>query len=248
MTVPELVPSNASLVVEVGSTAHGTGLPGHEDLDITAIVLETPGEVLGLAGPPGTRFLRTKPEGVPSDPGDVDVTVYTLRKFLSLAAAGNPSVMLALWAPVLESDRIGDNLRRIAPAFVGRHVIPRYRGYMKAQAERLLGLRGGRGPRDGQPNGWDTKYAMHCARLGIQCIQLMEQGKVPLPVPGADGEWLRSLRAGGVPFEEWWDMVLFLDERLGRLRDDAAIPPGPDTARIDGFSISAHLVTWDRPW
>lgn len=44
---------------------------------------------------------------------------------------------MALWAPVLHAtaDRLA--LRELGESFAGRHVIPRYRGYMKAQAERL---------------------------------------------------------------------------------------------------------------
>ncbi|HSH59502.1 MAG TPA: nucleotidyltransferase domain-containing protein [Acidimicrobiales bacterium] len=66
-----------------------------------------------------------------------------MRRFLRLAASGNPSILMALWAPVLYITPAGEELRALADAFVGRHVIPRYRGYMQAQTLRLLGLRGG---------------------------------------------------------------------------------------------------------
>jgi hypothetical protein len=45
--VPPL-PHGTILLVEVGSTAHGTGLPGGEDQDETAIVIESPARFWGL--------------------------------------------------------------------------------------------------------------------------------------------------------------------------------------------------------
>ena len=119
------LPDSTILVVEVGSTAHGTGLPGGEDLDLTAVVVESAEEVLGLApGGPATIMQRTQPEGVRSGPGDIDRTVHPLRRFLYLAASGNPSVLMSLWAPVIEATAEGLELQGMGEYFVGRHVIP----------------------------------------------------------------------------------------------------------------------------
>jgi predicted nucleotidyltransferase len=125
MEIPPL-PDSTILVVEVGSTAHGTGLPGGEDLDLTAVVVESAEEVLGLApGGPATIMQRTQPEGVRSGPGDIDRTLHPLRRFLYLAASGNPSVLMSLWAPVIEATAEGHELQGMGEYFVGRHVIPR---------------------------------------------------------------------------------------------------------------------------
>ena len=78
MDIPPL-PHGTILLVEVGSTAHGTGLPGGEDQDETAIVIESPGQVLGLdPRGPATIMQRTQPEGVKSGPGDTDRTLHPL--------------------------------------------------------------------------------------------------------------------------------------------------------------------------
>ena len=124
MEIPPL-PDATILLVEVGSTAHGTGLPGGEDLDQTAIVVESAEEVLGLApGGPATIMQRTQPEGMRSGPGDIDRTLHPLRRFLYLAASGNPSVLMSLWAPVIEATAEGHELQGMGEHFVGRHVIP----------------------------------------------------------------------------------------------------------------------------
>jgi uncharacterized protein len=88
LEIPPL-PDGTILLVEVGSTAHGTGIPGGEDHDELAVVVELPGHVLGLAET-GFRsaMQRAQPEGVRSGPGDTDRTIHSLRRFLRLAASG----------------------------------------------------------------------------------------------------------------------------------------------------------------
>ena len=252
--IPEL-PDATILLVEVGSTAHGTGLEGGEDHDELGVVVESREEVLGLdpLGLP-TVMQRTQPDGVRSGPGDIDRTLHSLRRFVRLAASGNPSILMALWAPVEYATTEGRQLQSLGDAFVGRHVIPRYRGYMQSQAMRLLGLRGGgHGRRGGggreeliEAHGYDTKYAMHCARLGFQCIELLQTGALQLPIQGEPAEWLRAVRRGEVSFEDWWMRSLDLDARLVELEENDALPDGPDGARIEAWSISTHLAIWHR--
>src|SRR4029077_12558374 len=190
--IPPL-PSATILLVEVGSTAHGTGLPGGEDHDELGVVIESAEEVLGLdEHGRGTVMQRTQPEGTRSGPGDTDRTLHSLRRFIRLAAGGNPSILMTFWAPVILTTPVGNELRTLGGAFIGRHVVPRYRGYMQAQAMRLLGLRGGgHGRRGGggreeliAAHGFDTKYAMHAARLGFQGVELLETRRLNLPIQG----------------------------------------------------------------
>ena len=100
---------------------------------------------------------------------------------------------MSLWAPVLEATPEGLQLRGLGDLFVGRHVIPRYRGYMQSQAVRLLGIGGDRHGRGGATArehlnkaavGYDTKYAMHCARLGFQGLELLRYGPSELADSG----------------------------------------------------------------
>ncbi len=255
MEIPPL-PEGTILLVEVGSTAHGTGLPGGEDQDETAVVVESAEQVLGLEhGDPPTVMQRTQPEGVQSGPGDTDRTIHPLRRFLFLAITGNPSILMTFWAPVIETTDEGRELQGMGELFIGRHFIPRYRGYMKSQAERLLGLAGGRHGRRGggqrqeliDTHGYDTKYAMHCARLGFQGLELLQTGGLNLPMQGEPAEWLRSVRRGDVSFEDWWSRSLALDAELEALSEDDSLPAEPDRTTIASWSVKTHLQMWDRP-
>jgi hypothetical protein len=208
--LPEIPPPPDStiLLVEVGSTAHGTGLPGGEDHDEMGVVIESPEDVVGTSERGfATVMQRTQPDGARSGPGDTDRTLYSLRRFLRLAASGNPSILMSFWAPILFATDEGRELRALGDAFIGRHVVPRYRGYMQSQAMRLLGTRGGgHGTRGGgkreelvAAHGYDTKYAMHCARLGFQCIELLETRRLELPIEG--DAWSVSTHLA------WWQRV-----------------------------------------
>jgi len=252
MEIPPL-PETTILMVEVGSTAHGTGIDGGEDHDQLAVVVETPEHLLGLDEHGfKTVMQRTQPEGSRSGPGDIDRTLHSLRRFVRMAAAGNPSILMTMWAPVEYSTPLGGELQGLGEAFVGRHVVPRYRGYMQSQARRLLGVAGGghgkrgSGGREELINefGYDTKYAMHCARLGFQCVELLSTGKLELPIQGEPAEWLRAVRYGKVDFDEWWERSLELDAQLEAIGDDESIRSTPDRAKIDEWCINAHQRVW----
>lgn len=241
-------PESTILVVEVGSGAHGTGLAGREDHDETAVFIEPASEVFALREhEPRAVSVRTQPEGVPSGPGDTDRNLYSLRRFLSLAAAGNPSILLVLWGPIIQSSDLGDELRSLAPKFVGRHLIPKYRGYMKAQTDRLLGLRGGRHGKFRETDaGYDTKYAMHAARLGAQGIELLTTGGLTLPIAGAIGKRLRDIRKGSFALDDVVTWIETMDARLAEMATDQNIPERSDREAIIEWSVEAHLGEWGR--
>ena len=125
---------------------------------------------------------------------------------------------------------------------------------MLSQGQRLLGLRGrGHGIRGSggrveliEAHGYDTKFAMHAARLGFQGVELLETGRLALPIEGEPADWLRGVRRGEVPFTDWWDRCLALDARLGQLATDDTIPEGPDRVRIESYSTEAHLEQWEQ--
>lgn len=245
-------PKDMILLVEVGSTAHGTGIPGGEDHDETAIVIETPSQVLFSLGL-RNKMKRTQPEGARSGPGDVDRQIYSLRSFLNLCVAGNPSIQLVLYAPILETTELGSELRDLAPYFIGRHIIPRYRGYMKGQMMRMQGLKAsGHGKRGGgkreeliKAHGYDTKYAMHAARLGFQCIELMNNEELILPIQGEPGEWLRAVRKGEVSYEDWENRVNELHKVLESMEDYEHYRNGPRLDKIEEWTIKAHRQYWN---
>ena len=49
---------------------------------------------------------------------------------------------------------------------------------------------------------YDTKYAMHALRIGLQGVELLQTGRISLPVSEPERSMLRAVRAGDVALKE----------------------------------------------
>jgi uncharacterized protein len=242
----------------VGSTVHGLHHGGQDDRDEMAIFIEPPEFLVGLrqaeASSGRQQFEhyveRTQPEGARSGPGDLDLVAYSLRKWLRLAVAGNPTVLLLLFSPddsLLVCTERGRRLRALAPAIVSRQAGPRFLGYMRAQKERLVGTRGQRRvnrPELIEAHGFDTKYAMHVARLGYQGIELMETGRLSLPMQEPERSRVMAIRTGDVSFEDALAEIEAIEARLARAVEESALPSEPDRPAVEQFLLDSYRDAW----
>jgi predicted nucleotidyltransferase len=242
------------LRVIIGSTIHGLNVPGTYDLDLMGVRIEWPGESIGLAQPFEQYVWRTQPDGQPSGPGDVDLTVYSLRKWLRLAAKGNPTVLNLLFVPPafrhVDDPFLAGELRHLTPKIVSRATAWRYRGYLRAQRERLIGERGQK--HTGYTRrlkyladaGWDTKYAMHMIRLGLQGIELMETGRITLPMPEPVRTEVYNVRLGRVEMADVVEWAEMLEGTLEHLAHHADLRAEPDTQALNSWLVSTYLKAW----
>jgi uncharacterized protein len=253
-----LVAAGTILRGTVGSTVHGLHYGGQDDRDEMAIFLEPPEFLIGLGlarsgriwGPFEHYVERTQPEGVRSGPGDLDLVVYSLRKWLRLALAGNPTVLLLLFSPperLLVCTERGAALRELAPAIVSRRAGPRFVGYMRAQKERLVGTRGQRNvnrPELIEAHGFDTKYAMHVARLGLQGIELLSTGRLTLPMPDPDRSRVMAIRRGEVSLDEALAEIDRIERELHAPVENSALRTEPDYEAVAAFRIESYRESW----
>ena len=212
----------------VGSTAHGLHLGGTDDRDEMGVAIEPPSRLIGLvpfehhvyrtaeerAGHDATADQRRGSRTPRSRPGDLDLVVYSLRKYIRLAANGNPTVQILLFVEPLYSTRWGDRLRAEADLFASREAGARFLGYLQAQRERLLGQRGQmRVTRTEliERHGYDSKFAMHALRLGYQGVEYLSTGRLTLPMTSGR-EHCMDVRLGRLPLA---DVVSSIEE-IGR--------------------------------
>lgn len=254
------------LRVQVGSGVHGTSIDGQDDRDEMGICLEparfvtgvdlVPGGVNG-EGPrlPFEQYERhtawDRPGGVAnrSGAGDLDVVVYSARKWARLALAGNPTVLLVLFVPdgdVVHRDPVGAELVANAHRFVSRHAAERFLGYLRAQR---AGMTGESSARTNRPelvalHGYDTKYAMHALRLGMQGVELLSTGRITLPVPQPQRDYLRAVRRGEVPLADAVRAVDDAEQQLLALHDSDRVPAHPHTDWVNDWLHRAHLSYW----
>lgn len=234
---------------EVGSTVHGIGVGDQDDLDVTAVRVEPWDElILGVSSRQSMMF-RTADKGARSGPGDLDINVYTVRRWASLLGKLNPSVLATLFVPddAVLVDRVGRLRRDLVGVVVSKEAAARYLGYMRNQLERWQGVRGNKGvsrPELVEAFGFDTKYAAHIIRLGMQGAEFLRTGRIPIPLPAEQAEALVSLRTGGMSESkalEWADrsfIELREAEAASRLPEKPSWPGV--VARVSEFYRSVY--------
>ena len=125
---------------------------------------------------------------------------------------------------------------------MSRLAASRYLGYLRGQKAAMTGEPGAHTNRPElvAVHGYDTKYAMHALRLGLQGIELLSTGRITLPVPnqiartcapsaGANARWPRSWRRSATP-------------RLGWPRSKTA-PRSPTSRTVPGSTAGCTAAT-----
>lgn len=243
------------LRVPAGSNLHGLHLPGKDDRDEVGICIEDRAAVIGFS--PFEQYIyRTAAEregkhDAPSQPGDLDLTIYSLRKFLRLAMQGNPQLIQTLFVPIdlcIERAPLGVDLQnRIAPLIISRQAGARYLGYLEAQRQRLMGERGQKKvnrPELEAKHGFDTKYAMHILRLGFQGVELLSTGKLTLPMPEKDRAFVYATRLGQVPLQDVLTRAGELERDIKDLASDGPLMAEPAREEIEAWMVERYWECW----
>lgn len=253
MTTQQVVTDNQILRVIVGSQLTGTSVES-SDKDFMSIYVENKENVYGMAPSMDHLSIRTKPEGVRSGSEDTDDLAYSLRKYLSLATQGNPSILMLLFAPsdmIVVDSVIGEELRNIKDSFLSQQAVHKFLGYMHAQHERMLG----RGKKNRVPNrpelvelyGYDTKYAAHSLRLAIQGYELARDGKIVLPMHQINIQTILDVRNGVYSKQRVSSFIENYEWETQNMlnTNSTCLPPKPNYAAISEFSIWAHEYFWE---
>lgn len=244
MTARETALANEILRGVVGSTSHGLAIEGQDDRDEMAIFIEPPEHVCGLH-PLDHYIYRDAADGERSKPGDLDLTMYSLRKFCRLAEQGNPSVVILLWLPEhMTKTELGAGLVRLREAFISRESGARFLGYLVAQKMKMKGERANttNRPELVEKYGFDTKFAMHALRLGFEGIEMLTHRRITLPVAEPNLSILRAVRTGQYSLTDTLAMIDRAETQLRDLLDRCTWKT--DRARIDAFMVKAHTTHW----
>lgn len=238
---------------QVGSGLHGV-TTGNDDRDEMGVCIEPPNEVFPVTTNGKAMFeqyiYRTQPEGVRSGAGDLDLTVYSLRKWSALAAQGNPTVLLLAFIPeqeIVHNTSVGRDIQAHPELWLSREVALRFGGYLVSQRDQMLGLKSKKHtnrPELVKQYGFDSKFAYHMVRLGLQGVELLTTGRITLPIPEPDRTWLQELRRGEHTKDEALDRAADLLDQLNRLAETADLPPGPDHARIARWLTNTYMSWW----
>lgn len=244
MSARDIALTNEILRGVVGSTSHGTAIEGQDDRDEMGVFIEPSEYVCGLT--PCDHFVyRDQPEGARSQPGDLDLVMYSLRKFCRLATQGNPSVILLLWLPSYERQTaFGTELIAMRDTFISKQSGERFLGYLRAQKQKLKGERAHtvNRPELVEMYGYDTKFAMHALRLGFEGIELMKHRRLTLPVAEPNLTALRCVRTGKIDKTEALNLIEAAEAELAALVETTVWEV--DLEQISRFMVRTHLEYW----
>lgn len=239
-------PENLVHLFVGGSESHGAKVSQTDDTDIYGVYIEHPEEALGLN--PREHFVwSTAGNERRNGPDDVDLTLYSLRKWAGMAAKGNATALHFLFATPQEvPTKAWQKVQANAKLFLSRTSAKQFMGFADAQFKRLTGEKGS-GKKGQRPEyicafGYDTKAAMHGLRLLYECMELMQHGRITLPRP--EKHLLIDVRSGAWTFER----VLGQAQRLFKEVEDA-VASSPLPERVDREAISrllaqVHLEFW----
>jgi predicted nucleotidyltransferase len=229
-----------------GSELHGAKVGATDDLDLYGVFLDGPARTLGLE--PRSHFVwSTALDDRRNGPEDVDLTLYSLRRWAQLAAKGNATALHFVFADATAvSDELWGMVQAQREIFICRQSAAQFIGFAGNQLRRITGEQGrgakGRRPEYESVFGYDTKAAMHCLRLYLECIELMRLGTITLPRP--EREFLIEARSGK------WTLERFLNEADGLRREaedaaqKSALPDAVNVGAISQLVAKVYLAAW----
>ena len=230
-----------------GSQLHGAKLEGTDDTDWCGVFIEAPELLIGLDR--NEHFVySTSSQDRKNDSSDLDVTLYSLRRWAELACKGNPSVLHFLFAPTLRAHLIWHKLLMNRELFLARNHAKQFIGFAHAQMHKLWNKQ----PRDvrrvdlEEKYGFDTKYAMHIIRLYQECIEYLTTGFITLPRPNAPE--LIGIRKGERSLENLHQLAEELEAECVRLETTSSLRLKPDRAGISRLLVGLYKDFWNNNW
>jgi uncharacterized protein len=229
-----------------GSELHGAKVHGTDDLDIYGIYIEPPELVLGLESMPHFVW-STAGNDRRNGPHDVDITLYSLKKWAGLACKGNPTALHFLFAEGTLRNAIWTEVVRNRRVFLARLFVKPFLGFADDQLKRMTG-RKGRGKKGQRPEieekyGYDVKAAMHTLRLLYECKELLAEGTITLPRPECD--FLIRVRTGKYSMEKVVAMAQKLFAECEEAAEASALPERVDRSAISRLLTDAYRKAWD---
>jgi uncharacterized protein len=232
-----------------GSELHGAKVQETDDLDIYGVYLESWQEGLGLDPEKHEHYVwSTSGNEARNGPDDVDLTLYSLRKWARLACKGNPTALHFLFAPSSLKQAAWERIRRQKRKFLAKSCARQFYGFAENQLGRIVGTKGrgkkGQRPELEQCYGYDVKAAMHTLRLLYECEELLAEGKLTLPRPERD--LLIEVRTGGWQRERFLQAADEMFERCKRAEKRSRLPAEVDRGEVSRIIAKTYLQHWSR--
>lgn len=85
---------------------------------------------------------------------------------------------------------------------------------------------------------------MHAARLGHQGLELVQTGRLTLPMPEPARSRMLAIRKGELSFDETIAEIDEVERLLSAALEQTPLPDQPDRGAVDQFLVDAYRRTW----
>lgn len=243
ITPPKWLESNIHLETEMGSVAYGVS-GGNSDIDIYGFVIpplddlfpHMRGEIPGF-GTQHNRFEQYQEHHVKDGNLEYDLSIYSITKYFQLCMENNPNMVDSLFTPincVRHITKIGQMVRDQRKIFLHKGSFHKFRGYLYSQLNKMHNGRQGKRQELIEKYSFDTKFASHAVRLGLECEQILETGDLNLQ---RDKELIKVIRNGEWTEDRIRDWVASKEKHWEELYATTKLPNRPDEAKIKQLLI-----------
>lgn len=223
-----------------GSQTHGTDNE-HSDEDYFGVVVPPVERLIGLSQFDNWKYPEEK---------ELDVNIFSFRKYVGLLIKNNPTVLETLWLRRDDYCNSGTkNAFRVVmqnrAMFSSLRAYHAFSGYAYDQLKRMT--KGATNARMGAKRkaivdkyGYDTKNASHLLRLYRMGIEFVETGELTVYRP--DREELLAVKNGEWTLEAVKTEAEILHERMRNAKETSPLPKQPDISSIEKLMVG---ITWD---
>jgi predicted nucleotidyltransferase len=240
-----------------GSAMHGATGNKPTDIDIAGVYIQPPEWILGIPQmrvnedgerrlfDPDVHVWKAVGHNTKVEAGEIDLNLYSLRKWANMAASGNTTALEFLFVDCGRSLPVWREIVAQRTHFLSKKAGHHFIAFAKAM---LLRLNGGNTGKHGQrPEleaefGYDTKGAMHMLRVLGEGLELMDRGEITLPCPEAP--FLKDVRNGKFDREEINKIADARFEILEEWTAKAWLPDELDRAKISEIITKAQIEFW----
>lgn len=243
ITPPKWLPQNVHYEVIAGSVSYAIS-SDTSDMDIVGFCIPPKedvfphlrGEISGF-GRQNQRFDVWQEHHITDKETrqEYDFSIYSIVKYTHLVMENNPNILDSLFTPqrcVLFCSAVAQILRENRKAFLHKGAYQKFKGYMFSQLHKIEQKTNSSNPKRAETiekHGFDTKFASHAVRLGLQVEQILVEHDLDIE---RNKEILKSIRRGEWTIERIKEFCSQKERHLDELYQKTTLPHSPDEEAI----------------
>lgn len=239
---------NTIYKIRAGSSLYGTITP-ESDRDYVGIFIPDKDYVMGVFRCDRVILNEKVSAGNCNTSDDTDCTLYSLPKFFKLARDNNPNIVEIFFAnhtATLFCNEFGQMIKDNYRLFISKKAYHTFKGYAYSQRMKMVS-NAGKG-RDVTRKalvdkfGFDCKFGSHLIRLLLECLELLVEGRIALPL--SQNNLVRDIKIGKYDLY----FVTKKSEELEHLIDQAYATSSLQYAADDKAINDLQITMLDKFW